>query len=735
MLAVECLDANVVQDLMSGALDDAARGVVLGHLDTCQDCRELLAVTASDTLENVIVDTQPYPAKLVKPRTDIGLDETVTPEIAMRDVALESVTRKIALDETVDTATAGLEATLASHDGSSPDTGRRMQIGPIAGKAFGRYTLGERLGAGAMGVVWRARDPKLGRDVALKLLKRHDPTLMDRLVREAQSMAQVSHPNVVGVYDVGVAEGNAYIAMELVTGKSLRGWQSAKDRTVPEIVAAYVAAGRGLAAAHRAGIVHRDFKPDNVLVGDDERVRVTDFGLAAAKPSESGIKHSIADVSLTTSGSVLGTPAYMAPEQFTGGNVDPRTDQFNFCASLYEALYGERPFEGKTFDELADNVIEGRVKAAPSGTQIAGGLRAIIVRGLSAKPGDRFATMDHLLAELGRDRARPWRRTAIGCAALAAALALGLVADWAVRDRGEMQIRQSFALTGSAIEKTVRRLSERFHMVSAIAYREQALRDVTGHYDQADFGLGTTDDDRAELERLHDTLASTEWVNAGNSQRAIVDYKGRLLYTSYAPQIWNTDMTGVPPIKRALDAGKGDSVTVVSYADPAILATKVLGSAPPTHGLALMFARVLALGDKSRDRSEARAIYLELEDATQLLDEIHLDEKTLLAIVSPDGTSISNEGLSQALVGAAPRSGDIANVTDGGHIYQVQSRGVHGFDGTTEIARVVMARQLDGVLQLFPGASLVFALAALAALGVAVATAMRARQITGARVV
>jgi len=739
MLAVECLDANVVQDLMSGALDDAARGVVLGHLDTCEDCRELLAVTASDTLENVIVDTHPYPAKLVKPRTvDLALDETVTPEIAARDVALESVTRKLALDETVDSATGamttGLEATMMSHD-DSVETGRRMHVGPIAGKAFGRYTLDERLGAGAMGVVWRARDPKLDRDVALKLLKRHDPSLMERLVREAQSMAQVSHPNVVGVYDVGVAEGNAYIAMELVTGKSLRGWQSAKDRTVPEIVAAYVAAGRGLAAAHRAGIVHRDFKPDNVLVGDDERVRVTDFGLAAAKPRESGVVHSIADVSLTTSGSVLGTPAYMAPEQFSGGNVDPRTDQFNFCASLYEALYGERPFEGKTFDELADNVIEGRVKPAPSGTQIAGGLRAIIVRGLSPKPGDRFATMDHLLAELGRDRARPWRRTAIGCAALAAALALGLVADWAVRDRGEMQIRQSFALTGNAIEKTMKRLSEHFHMVSAIAYREQALRDVAGHYDQADFGLGTIEADRGELERLHDTLASTEWVNAGNSQRAIVDYKGRLLYTSYAPQIWNTDMTAVPPIKRALDAGKGDSVTVVSYADPAILATKVLGSAPPSHGLALMFARVLALGDKARDRSEARAIYLELEDATPLLDELHLDEKTVLALVSPDGTSIANTGLSDVLVGAAPRSGDIANVSDRGHVYQVQSRAIHGFDGATEIARVVMARKLDGVLQLFPGASLVFALAALAALGVAVATAMRARQITGARVV
>ena len=137
----------------------------------------------------------------------------------------------------------------------------------------------------------------------------------------------------------------------------------------PELVEAYIAAGRGLAAAHAAGIVHRDFKPDNVLVGNDGRIRVTDFGLAAAKPTQARrvARRRSATSNLTTSGSVLGTPAYMAPEQFTGGNVDPRTDQFNFCVALYEALYGERPFDGKTFSELGDNVCEGKVKPPPAG--------------------------------------------------------------------------------------------------------------------------------------------------------------------------------------------------------------------------------------------------------------------------------------------------------------------------------------------------------------------------------
>ena len=729
---MDCLDANVVQDLMSGALDANARAAVMGHLDTCEDCRELLGVTAADTLREHLVVTKPYSGELRAPRlSDPALGETMLPDA---DIGLDATRmpedelQAFALDATAGSRD-GVARTLAPADRLIPP--RRPATGPIVGMPFGRYTLTDRLGAGAMGVVWRASDPKLGRHVALKLLRRHDATLTDRLIREAQSMAQVSHPNVVAVYDVGFTEGNSYIAMELVEGTSLRAWQTAKSHTVPEIVAAYVAAGRGLAAAHAAGIVHRDFKPDNVLVGTDGRARVTDFGLAAAKVGESGTHEPIGDVALTTAGSVLGTPAYMAPEQFSSGNVDSRTDQFNFCVALYEALYEERPFEGKTFRELGDTVIEGRVKPPPTGTQVSSALRAILLRGLATKPGDRFASMDHLLAELVRDRARPWRRTAIAAAALAAALALGLVSDWAVRGRVASEIHQSFALTGKQLDKTLVRLHKFFATVSQVAYREQALREVAGHHDQADFGLGTPEADRDELEKLHNTLVSVEWVKAGDSQRAIVDYKGRLLYTSYAPQVWNTDMHLLPPIKRALDAGKGDSVTVLAYNDPAIAATQLFGSAPP-RGIALMFARTLALGDTAN--SEARAIYLQLEDGKQLLDDLEIDDKTLLALIAPDGTMIGDEGMTHELAAAAPPSGSIVEVDDRDHAYQVQARAVPGLDGVGSIAQVVMARKLDGVLTLFPNARLVFLLAALGALGVALATAMRARQITGARV-
>ncbi|HET9987792.1 MAG TPA: protein kinase, partial [Kofleriaceae bacterium] len=218
---MECLDANVVQDLMSGALDEAVRASVLGHLDTCDDCRELVGVTAKITLKDHLTDTQPYPEQLVAPREaprseprDIGLEETMAPDLA---------------------ATRDSDSAIA---GTMPPPARlippRRSREPAEKGPFGRYILDEKLGAGAMGVVWRAHDPKLGRMVALKLLRRYDAALMDRLVREARSMAQVSHPNVVGVFDVGETEGSAFIAMELVNGRSLRVWQTDENRTISE---------------------------------------------------------------------------------------------------------------------------------------------------------------------------------------------------------------------------------------------------------------------------------------------------------------------------------------------------------------------------------------------------------------------------------------------------------------------------------------------------------------------
>jgi tetratricopeptide (TPR) repeat protein len=274
----------------------------------------------------------------------------------------------------------------------------------------------EQLGAGGMGVVHAAFDEKLERKVALKLVATHrgGAAAHERLLREAQAQARLSHPNVVTIYEVGaLPEGGLFIAMELVKGQTLRAWQDGRGRAWREIVAVYAAAGAGLAAAHRAGIVHRDFKPDNILLGDDDRVRVADFGLAFAAESETD------GTATAGAGLIAGTPGYMAPEQLAGAAVDARTDQFGFCAALYEALHGERPYADLAFAQGA--------RPAPRRSEPDPGyprwLWDVTMRGLALEPERRFASMDALLAELTRHRGRA-RRWALAAAGVAGGLAL-----------------------------------------------------------------------------------------------------------------------------------------------------------------------------------------------------------------------------------------------------------------------------------------------------------------------
>ncbi len=219
------------------------------------------------------------------------------------------------------------------------------------GAAVGRYVILDRIGAGGMGVVYAAYDPELDRRVALKLLRtdRFAAPGHLRLLREAKALARLTHPNVVAVHDAGTFGDQVFVAMELVEGETLRQWLEAGARSWREVLDRLLAAGRGLAAAHAAGLVHRDFKPENVLLGRDGRVRVVDFGLAKAladaaeEPAAPDSGGELASP-LTEWGAVLGTPAYMAPEQIRGIAADARSDQFSFCVALYEALYGERPF-------------------------------------------------------------------------------------------------------------------------------------------------------------------------------------------------------------------------------------------------------------------------------------------------------------------------------------------------------------------------------------------------------
>jgi eukaryotic-like serine/threonine-protein kinase len=333
--------------------------------------------------------------------------------------------RDPAIADTV-TETPGSSLPASASQASAADSEPRM---------VDRFVISHELGAGGMGVVLAARDPKLERDVAIKLLRPHahgrapHASRHVRLLREARSLARLAHPNVVAVHEVGtLADGTVFVAMELIKGQTLREWQ--RERPWQEIVAMYAGAGAGLTAAHASGIVHRDFKPDNVLVGEDGRPRVVDFGLAfmdrdgdanhdsdaesEAEPAARDAGSEAAASRLTAPGALMGTPGYMAPEQLAGELGDPRTDQFSFCVALYEALHGERPF--------ADMVSsEGEVRAIrrPRPAQVpASWLWKALDRGLAVAPGDRFAGMDELLAELTRDRGR-LRRYLVVAAALA----------------------------------------------------------------------------------------------------------------------------------------------------------------------------------------------------------------------------------------------------------------------------------------------------------------------------
>jgi tetratricopeptide (TPR) repeat protein/predicted Ser/Thr protein kinase len=357
------LDASDAVDLVSGHLGPDATARIEAHVATCSDCRALIAA--------LVRATDPAPT-------------------------------------------------------TAPDAGVALSL--ERGMRVGRYVVLEAYAHGGMGAVYRAYDPELERTIALKLVRpgRDDEHARGRLVREARALAQLAHPNVVAVHDAGQFGDHVFIAMEFVAGQPLRRWLEGGPRSRRAIVAALAAAGRGLEAAHAAGVIHRDVKPDNIIVGDDGRVRILDFGLARADEDEPAAHDDTLpdphpDASLTRTGAVVGTPAYMAPEQHRGQAVDARTDQFGFCVTAFEALYGQRPFPDAG---LVEAVVAGRLREPPHDRRVPARLRRVIVRGLAPAPADRHPSMAPLLAEL--ERAPSGRRTLIAAALIAGAAAGGV---------------------------------------------------------------------------------------------------------------------------------------------------------------------------------------------------------------------------------------------------------------------------------------------------------------------
>ena len=356
LVYVACIDEAVAAEFLEGLLSVDAGRAVEDHIGHCSDCRALVA----------------------------GLAKAMTGEER---------------DDTVPVAT---------------ERPRLLR----AGDRVARYIILDCLGVGGMGMVYAAYDPKLDRKIALKFIRDRasfGAEATERLVREAQAIAKLSHPNVVAVFDVGTVGEQVYIAMEFVDGCTLTEWLH-WSRPWRDVVAEFIAAGRGLEAAHAGGIVHRDFKPDNVMVGRNGRVRVMDFGLArvadggACSEDEAETAYTSSD-SLTRTGAVMGTPRYMAPEQFRGESVGPPADQFSFCAALFQAVYGVHPCRSGTASRLAAGAeLSSELLPVPDGIDAPGWLHDVIVRGLAADPGARHSSMETLLDQLSAGIAEPVRR-------------------------------------------------------------------------------------------------------------------------------------------------------------------------------------------------------------------------------------------------------------------------------------------------------------------------------------
>jgi hypothetical protein len=321
---------------------------------------------------------------------------------------------------------------MADDDPTQASEGQAAGAAPGPLTRLGRYAIEGVLGAGATATVYLARDPTLDRAIALKVI-RGDERAATRLVREGQALARVSHPNVIHVYEVGREPELVYVAMERIDGDTLHRWLET-PRSRREILDVFAAAARGLSAAHAAGLVHRDFKPENVMVGRDGRVRVLDFGLA--RPADEGPEdapaapaHGLLAIGLTATGALTGTPAYMSPEQWRGEHADARSDQFSFCVALYRALAGRHPFGllpdssgGESRAILQERVEAGAIEPMPRG--VPRRIERALRRGLAVRPADRHRSMDDVVAALTH-RPRAWiAAAATGAAAIAAVVAI-----------------------------------------------------------------------------------------------------------------------------------------------------------------------------------------------------------------------------------------------------------------------------------------------------------------------
>ncbi|ACY15037.1 serine/threonine protein kinase with TPR repeats [Haliangium ochraceum DSM 14365] len=444
---------------------------------------------------------------------------------------------------------AGREAGAGAGTGAAPDPERRRaRAHPRASVAapdvtlapamrIGRYSILRELGRGGMGITYVGYDEELERKVAIKLVR---PELGGsgesevRLRREAQALARLAHPNIVSVYEVGHYRGQTYLVMELIEGQSASAWLKQSARTWPEVLEVFVQVGRGLQAAHAAGLIHRDVKPANMILGEDGRVRILDFGLAQldGEPAEMASSDTLSvsefetsrsssgeRTALTAFGTTVGTPAYMAPEQIRGEVADARSDQFSFCVSLFEAVYGERPFSGSSMSVLHSEVEREAIPEVIGKSSVPGWLHATIVRGLAPRPKDRWPSMDALLEALKHEPGRARRRwfaiaaLAVGVLGLGSA---GVAGYLAMESRREALCSGAQAQMDEVWNRDTRAAIERAMDATGVPYaaaswrRTESLLDdyaarwVSAHTDACEATAVREEQSRAVLDqRMH----------------------------------------------------------------------------------------------------------------------------------------------------------------------------------------------------------------------------------------
>jgi hypothetical protein len=360
-----------------------------------------------------------------------------------------------------------------------------------------------------------------------------------QLLAEAQAMARLSHANIITVFDVGTWQEEVFFAMEFVRGQTLRSAQAAPDIRPRRLLEWYLAAGTGLAAAHAAGIIHRDFKPENVLVGDDGRVKVTDFGLA--RPAN--------DVDTR----FAGTPAYMAPEQWRGARADARTDQYSFCVALYEALYGSRPVRRQTASSPVPSA-EGRAPA-----RVQAGVGRVLARGLEADPRARWPSMEALVAALRQAR-RPFRtRTLLATAALSL-LTLTL---WARHAQDVLRVERELTLAIQRIPELLRAQHDLIDLQANVGLSLKGVLDAFGQASNMDAALGLAENASKEQEfsEAHEVMRSADLPGLKERDALLlVNAWGRVIFNLADAQAYGAAAPALPLLVGTMDEVSADEL-------------------------------------------------------------------------------------------------------------------------------------------------------------------------------